>query len=98
MREMIRLRRRYTALTLGSYKTPMKMGQAVVFERRHGEERFWVAVNIDTEAKRLPLRPWASTPERCGGQADPRKRRSRNGLLKDDTLKLPGLGFALLRF
>jgi hypothetical protein len=77
----------------------MKMGQAVVFERRHGEERFWVAVNIGTEAKRLPLRRVGFDPRRdAAARLLPLDAFGRNGVLAKDTLELPGLGFALLRF
>ncbi|MEJ2640095.1 MAG: alpha-amylase family glycosyl hydrolase [Desulfosarcinaceae bacterium] len=99
VREMIHLRRRHLALSLGTYKCLMKMGQAVVFERRHGEERFWVGVNIGPEPQELPLRRVGFDPQRDAAAGRlPLRAFKRNGSLKVDTLELPGLGFALLHF
>jgi hypothetical protein len=75
------------------------MGQAVVFERRHGEERFWVGVNIGPEPQELPLRRVGFDPQRDAAAGRlPLRAFKRNGSLKVDTLELPGLGFALLHF
>jgi alpha-glucosidase len=97
VREMIRLRRKHPALCLGTYKSLMKMGQAVIFERCHGEERFWVGVNIGPEAKRLPLRRVGFDPRRdAAARRIPVSAFSRNGILVEEILELPGFGFALL--
>jgi alpha-glucosidase len=99
VREMICLRRRHPALSMGSYKTLMKMDQAVIFERRHGEERFWVAVNFGAAAVRLLLRRVGFEPHRdAAARVVSLAAFGRNGRLATDTLELPALGFALLQF
>jgi alpha-glucosidase len=98
VREMIRLRRQYAALAQGSYKTLLKTGQAVLFERRHEAKCFWVAVNIGTQTRQLSLSS-VGFDARKGADARviPLISFGRNGRLVNDNLELPGLGFALLQ-
>jgi glycosidase len=99
MGEMIRLRKRHKALSRGSYRTLLKQGAAVLFERRQGEERLWVAVNIDPKATRLPLPPAGFEPkDDAGARVIALASFGRNGRLAGDTLELPGFGFALIQF
>ncbi|MDJ0784456.1 MAG: alpha-amylase family glycosyl hydrolase [Desulfosarcinaceae bacterium] len=99
VREMLRLRRSHPALMAGSYKTLMKNGQAVIFERRLGNARLWVAVNVGGEAKPLRLRAVGFDAERdATAEVVPLTALARNGRLAGDILELPGYGFALIRF
>lgn len=54
-RELIALRRREAALSVGSYRTLSTEGNVLVYEREDGGSRFVVALNFDAEEKSIEL-------------------------------------------
>jgi glycosidase len=59
-RRLLAMRRRYPALSVGSFALLDADGDVLAYERRHGAERLIVALNLGTRTQRLQLPDWAS--------------------------------------
>ena len=56
-RRLIELRRRHLALSVGAYAVVDKHDDVLAYERRHGEDRLVVVLNLGHEERRLALPP-----------------------------------------
>jgi alpha-glucosidase len=55
-RRLIELRRSHLALSVGSFSLISRVGQVLAYERRHGEERLVVVLNLGHEPHDLPAK------------------------------------------
>ncbi len=53
-RDLLRLRRRHPALALGDFALVASEGDVLAYERRHGDERIVVALNLGQDEVRMP--------------------------------------------
>ena len=60
-RQLLALRRKHPALAIGSYHAVAAEGDVLAFERRHGDERLLIVLNLGGESGQMP-------PETGGGR------------------------------
>ncbi|TWU01605.1 alpha-amylase family glycosyl hydrolase [Neorhodopirellula pilleata] len=52
---LLAVRRQYTALVIGSFAIVDSVGDVLAFERRHGDERLLIALNLGDQSQTLPI-------------------------------------------
>jgi glycosidase len=60
-RALLRLRRAHPALSVGSWHAVSSNGAVLAYERRHGDDRVLVALNLSDAPQMLTLPAWATT-------------------------------------
>jgi len=83
-RRLLKLRRAHEALSIGDVRVLVAAGDLLAFERRHGDERFVIALNLGSDLIET------SIPEASGGQIVLSSKGGRDGEIVGARLMLAG--------